>query len=163
MKLRIAIDLDDTIFDWKKSHERKFKCKLEDLSDYQITKQVVKCKYDRDFWSNLPLLERPDFIPYVYCTKRISSKKYTRKNLSKLNLPIRPIYQVINQRSNKANYIRGVADILIDDSYSNVMQCINSGFPALLITRPHNQHIITKYRIYQLNYNEIIGKYRELF
>ena len=107
--------------------------------------------------------EKPNFIPHCYCTKRICSKNYTRTNLKKLGLPVRPIYQVVYQYANKANYIKGVCDVLIDDSWRNVKQCLESGFPALLITRPHNKHISTKYRINHLNYQEISKKYYELF
>lgn len=162
-KLKIALDIDDTVVDWINAHERKFKCSLSQLTELQITKQVVKCQYDKQFWENLKLVEKPNFIPHCYCTKRISSKSYTKTNLSKLGLPIRPIYQVVYQYANKANYIKGICDVLIDDSWRNVKQCLESGFPALLITRPHNKHISTKYRVNHLNYQEISKKYYELF
>ena len=162
-RLRIALDIDDTLVDWKSEHERKFNCKLNQLTDSQITKQVIKCQYDKQFWENLPLLEKPNFVPACYCTKRLNSKDYTRSNFKKLGLPIRPIYQVVYQYANKANYIKGVCDILIDDSWRNVKQCIDSGFPALLISRPHNIHIDTPYRVSSLNYQEITKKYYELF
>jgi hypothetical protein len=54
-------------------------------------------------------------------------------------------------------------DILIDDSWFNVQQCLSVGVPALLITRPHNAHINTPYRVNHLRYEEIEQKYNELF
>lgn len=161
-RLRIALDIDDTVVDWRKQHEKKFKCKLDKLKDVQITRQVLKCQHDRDFWTNLPLLEKPNFIPVLYCTKRINSKQYTKNCFSKLGLPQSPIYQVINQYSNKVNYIKGRCDIIIDDSWRNVEQCIKSGLPALLITRSHNKDIKTPYRVNKLNYQEITDKYYQL-
>ena len=65
--------------------------------------------------------------------------------------------------NNKADKLKGIADILIDDSWFNVQQCLSVGFPALLITRPHNKWVKTKYRVSHLNYKEIENKYNELF
>lgn len=162
-KLRIALDLDQCIFNWIKAHEQKFHCNLDQMSDEEITQQVLSIKKDKTFWSNLELLERPDFEPCIYATKRINSKIYTRANLKKYGLPIKPIYQIDSQSDNKARIIKGRCDILIDDSWFNVQQCLEVGLPALLITRPHNAHINTKYRINHLLYNEIESKYNELF
>ena len=162
-RLRIAADLDGTLLDWATAHENYYHEKLSDVPDYKITRQVTKLRHNKDFWSNLELLERPDFIPHIYCTKRVNSKVYTRNNLKKHNLPIRPIYQIGNQEANKAHYIKGKADILIDDSWFNVKQCLDAGFPALLITREYNKHIQTPYRINHLKYQEITKKYYELF
>lgn len=161
-KLRIALDIDDTLVDWRGAHEKRFKCKLSEMSEPQITKQVVKCKDDYKFWAGLKLIEKPDFIPELYCTKRLNTKGSTRANFISLNLPLRPIYQVYSQKANKAKYIKGKCDILIDDSYSNVKACIDSGLPALLISRPHNLHINTPYRIKSLKYKDIADKYYQL-
>jgi len=161
--IKIALDLDDTVFAWRRTHEAYFKCKLSEMKDKDITNQVNSMRLNKSFWSNLPLLEKPDFEPHIYATKRVNLKSYTRANLQKYNLPIKPIYQVYTQEDNKARIIKGHCDVLIDDSWFNVQQCLNSGLPALLITRPHNKHIQTRYRVDHLNYNEIELKYNELF
>lgn len=161
--LRIASDLDDTLFNWRESHEKKFNCSLNNLSESVITEQVNSLKNDGRFWSNLPLLERPDFVPEVYCTLRVNKKLFTINCIKKHKLPVRPILQLQEQTANKATVLKGVADVLIDDSWSNVKRCLESGFPALLITRPHNRYINTKYRINTLTYKEIETKYNELF
>lgn len=161
--LRIALDLDDTVFAWIQTHEQKFHCKLSDLTQAQITKQVEQCRLDKTFWSNLPLLEKPNFEPYIYATKRINPKSYTRACLNKYGLPIKPIYQIYTQEDNKARIIKGRCDVLVDDSWFNVQQALQAGLPALLITRPHNKSIQTKYRISHLCYKEIENKYNELF
>ena len=75
--LRIAIDLDDTVFKWQSAHEEKFCCKLSTLSDDEITRQVNTLRLDKEFWSNLDLLERPDFVYEIIATKRINPKAYT--------------------------------------------------------------------------------------
>lgn len=163
MKLKICLDLDDCIFDWRNAHEQKFNCVVSKLSFEEVNNQVFSCKKDKNFWSNLNLLERPDFEPVCYCTKRINSKVYTKTCLNKHNLPIKPIYQVYNQHDNKARFIKGRCDVLIDDSYDNVIQCIKAGVPAFLIERPHNKHIKTPYKVKKLQYKLIEEKYNELF
>lgn len=161
--IKIALDLDDTVFVWRQTHENFFKCKISRMPAEKITQQVLSLKNNNEFWENLPLLETPDFIPAIYNTKRINPKRFTINCLKKNNLPIRPIIQFYNQSDNKAEGMKGKADVLIDDSWFNVQQCLNAGFPALLITRPHNKWIKTPYRVSHLKYKEIEQKYNELF
>ena len=49
MKLRIALDCDDTLFDWRNAHEKKFNCIVSKSTEPVITSQVATCKFDRDF------------------------------------------------------------------------------------------------------------------
>lgn len=155
---KVALDLDDCIFDFWLSYKKRFPGE-KNLIQHIITKNVKKLQYDKEFWENLPLLERPNFEPYIYCTKRINSKVYTRNCLAKYNLPIKPIYQMYYQHGNKADLIKGKCDVLIDDSISNVQMAINSGLPALLIDRPHNQNGDPVFRIYSLDIDEIMFAY----
>lgn len=152
--LRIALDLDDTIFDFWGAYRVLFPRK-SDLVEHVITRNVVSLRYNKKFWENLSLLERPNFEPHIYATKRINSKVYTRNCLAKYNLPIRPIYQMYYQRGNKADLIKGKCDVLIDDNISNVQMAIKSGLPALLIDRPHNKSRDLLFRIYSLDIDEI--------
>ena len=162
-QIKIALDIDDTIASFIESFNKYFNVNLINLDSQKITNLVRILRLNKKFWSELPLLEFPDFEPCIYATKRINPKSYTRIFLQKYNLPIKPIYQVYTQEDNKARIIKGHCDILIDDSWFNVQQCLNSGLPALLITRPHNKHIQTKYRVDHLKYKEIEAKYNELF
>ena len=41
-KLRIALDLDDTIFNWRDCHEKKFNCKINEMTREEIHKQVLQ-------------------------------------------------------------------------------------------------------------------------
>ena len=157
-KLRIALDLDDTIFDFFGEYKKRFPGK-NNLVNNTITKNIVSLKNDKSFWENLPLLERPNFEPCIYSTKRINSKVYTKNCLIKNNLPIKPIYQTYYQCGNKASIIKGRCDVLIDDSVSNVLKSINSGLPALIIDRPHNQTDSPLFRIYSLDIDEILFAY----
>ena len=128
-------------------------------NDYHITKNVYKLRHNKEFWTNLEVIDRPNFIPYIYATKRINLKSYTREWLLKNGFPDRPIYQTIYQYGNKADIIKGRCDVLIDDSVSNVYKCIKSGVPALLLDRPHNRHAGPEFRIYNLDIDEITECY----
>ena len=158
--IRCALDIDDTIADFLNPYINMFGVWKKDC---EITRNVYKLRENKYFWENLPVIDTLNFEPHIYCTKRINSKTFTKNWLKKNNFPIKPIYQMYYQQGNKADLIKGRCDVLIDDSYSNVMKCVKSGLPALLITRNHNKHINTPYRIYNLDYLEIENKYNEIW
>lgn len=159
--IRIALDLDDTIFDFLGAYQEVFPGERNMISS-NITKNVFKLKKDKRFWENLPLLEMPNFEPCIYATKRINSKVYTRNCLSRHGLPIKPIYQMVYQYGNKVNIIKGHCDVLIDDSTFNCYQALQVGFPAILITRPHNINSDYPYRINKLDLDEILNVYNQI-
>lgn len=159
--IRIALDLDDTIFDFLGAYQEVFPGERNMISS-NITKNVFKLKKDKRFWENLPLLEMPNFEPCIYATKRINSKVYTRNCLSRHGLPIKPIYQMVYQYGNKVNIIKGHCDVLIDDSAFNCYQALQVGFPAILITRPHNVNSDYPYRINKLDLDEILNVYNQI-
>jgi FMN phosphatase YigB (HAD superfamily) len=159
--IRIALDLDDTIFDFLGAYQEVFPGERNMISS-NITKNVFKLKKDKRFWENLPLLEMPNFEPCIYATKRINSKVYTRNCLSRHGLPIKPIYQMVYQYGNKVNIIKGHCDVLVDDSAFNCYQALQVGFPAILITRPHNINSDYPYRINKLDLDEILTVYNQI-
>ena len=159
--IRIALDLDDTIFDFLGAYQEVFPGERNMISS-NITKNVFKLKKDKRFWENLPLLEMPNFEPCIYATKRINSKVYTRNCLSRHGLPIKPIYQMVYQYGNKVNIIKGHCDVLVDDSVFNCYQALQVGFPAILITRPHNINSDYPYRINKLDLDEILTVYNQI-
>lgn len=160
--IRIALDLDDTVFDFLGAYKELFPGE-ENLSNKKITKNVFSLRKNKKFWENLPLLEFPNFEISIYATKRINRKAYTRNCLLKHGLPIKPIYQMYSQLGNKVSIIKGHCDVLIDDSEFNCYQALNVGFPAILITRPHNINSNYPYKINKLDINEILEVYNYAF
>ena len=158
-KLRIACDIDQVLADFESAYNKYYNTDMSKENDYHITKNVYKLRHNKEFWTNLEVIDRPNFIPYIYATKRINLKSYTREWLLKNGFPDRPIYQTIYQYGNKADIIKGRCDVLIDDSVSNVYKCIKSGVPALLLDRPHNRHAGPEFRIYNLDIDEITEGY----
>jgi FMN phosphatase YigB (HAD superfamily) len=159
--IRIALDLDDTIFDFLGAYQEAFPGERNMITS-NIDKNVLSLRKNKKFWENLPLLEMPNFEPCIYATKRINSKTYTRNCLSRYGLPIKPIYQIYYQQGNKANIIKGHCDVLVDDSVFNCYQALKVGFPAILITRPHNVHSDYPYRVNKLDIEEIMEVYSRI-
>ena len=158
-KLRIACDIDQVLADFESAYNKYYNTDISKESDDHITKNVYKLRHNKEFWTSLEVIDRPNFIPYIYATKRVNLKSYTREWLLKNGFPDRPIYQTIYQYGNKADIIKGRCDVLIDDSVSNVYKCIKSGVPALLLDRPHNRHAGPEFRIYNLDRDEITECY----
>lgn len=159
--IRIALDLDDTVFDFLGAYQEAFPGE-RNMINSNIDKNVFSLRKNKKFWENLPLLEMPNFEPCIYATKRINSKIYTRNCLSRYGLPIKPIYQIYYQQGNKANIIKGHCDVLVDDSVFNCYQALKVGFPAILITRPHNVHSDYPYRVNKLDIEEIMEVYSRI-
>ena len=95
-KLRIACDIDQVLADFESAYNKYYNTDMSKENDYHITKNVYKLRHNKEFWTNLEVIDRPNFIPYIYATKRINLKSYTREWLLKNGFPDRPIYQTIN-------------------------------------------------------------------
>ena len=143
--IRIGLDIDEVIADFWGSYCDEFKTDKfpNRLEGHYITKMCQqKLRTNREFWLGLPLLRKPDFKPTLYCTKRVSSKEWTKRYLfEKHNLPKAPIYQMYYQHGNKADMIKGKVDLFIDDSISNVIKMTESGMNVLLMDTPGNRNI----------------------
>ena len=158
MKLKIGLDLDDTVNSWYPEYLKMFGAPK---NNYEITKNVHnKLKNNKKFWLNLPIINRPNFDVTLYCTKRIIPKQWCRQFLIENNLPIAPIYQVFCQSSPKSTRIKGRIDVFIDDSISNFIEMNLHGVPCLLMDTPNNQDWGPVGRIYSLDINEIEDAYR---
>lgn len=164
--LNIALDIDDTIAGFWDSYIKEFG---QPKTDHAITRNVYKLRNNDAFWEGLSVIDRPDFEPHIYCTKRINSKRSTRNWLINNGFPLKPIYQMYSQLGNKADMIKGRCDVLIDDSPFNIHTCNLSGLPALLIDRDVNQNLsdeykhLEKYRIHSLKYEEIERKFNAIY
>lgn len=153
-KLRCGLDIDQCIADFWNPYLEKFG---QPKNDSEITKNCKrKLEKDRNFWLSLPVIRKPiGFDPTLYCTKRSCLKTYTKEWLDNNEFSHKPVYQVLYQKANKANYIKGRIDVFVDDSIFNVIQMNESGVPCLLMDTPYNQEFGPLLRIYSLDYYEI--------
>ena len=155
--MRIGLDIDDVLADFMGTYLNRFGTPK---TDFEITKNVSQVLIkDRNFWLNLPVINTIDFVPELYCTKRVNSKDWTRKWLIDNDFPNKPIYQVICQMRNKADFIKGRVDVFIDDSIGNFIKMNLAGVPCLLKDTPYNQGWGPIGRVYSLNKEEIEDTY----
>jgi hypothetical protein len=164
-KIRIGLDIDDVIVDFWGAYIKKFG---NPKSNEEITRNVErKLRTDRDFWVNLELLNKPNFAPELYCTKRVNPKSWTKTSLMSHELNIygklAPVYQMYYQLGKKSTMIKGRVDVFVDDSVSNFIEMNLNGVPCLLMSNERNAFTWdTIGRIYSLDYYEIEDTYELL-
>ena len=158
--LRIGLDLDDCVFDFWGAYIERFG---QPKSDAEITYNVQnKLRKDKDFWLNLEVINTIDFIPTLYCTKRVSAKRWTRQALLNAGYPDAPIYQMYYQHGQKSTMIKGRVDVFVDDSLKNFIEMNLNGVPCLLMDCGNNLSWGPVGRIFSLDYDEIEDGYHLL-
>jgi hypothetical protein len=158
MKLRVGFDLDDTIFGFSEGYLKRFKHFPK--YDWAITRNVTNILiHEREFWVNLPVIRRPNFIPQLYCSSRVSKKSWSKKAIEINDLPNSPLYQVPGYHIPKSRYIKGRVDVFIEDSPHQWKALNMAGIPCLLIDGINNQEYGPILKIYSLDYNEIEDAY----
>lgn len=156
--LKIGTDIDDVLAEFMNTYLERFGTPKK---DYEITRNVFrKLRNDKRFWESLPVLNTLDFVPELYCTKRVNPKSYTKNWLRKNGFPDRPVYQMYYQHGNKADMIKGRVDVFIDDSLSNFIKMNLAGVPCLLYDKEYNKSWGPVGRVYSLNYEHIEKTYR---
>lgn len=159
-KLRIGLDIDDTICSFTRGYLKRFK--KWPKHDWAITRNVENIlKHERDFWINLEIINVPDFRPRLYCSSRVNSRRWTREFLRRNNLPSSPLYQIPGYKISKADVLKGKVDVFIDDSIHNFIDLNSKGVPCLLMNSDFNKEWKFGGRIYSLKYNEIINEYND--
>ena len=92
--MRIALDIDDVLARFMQAYCDRFETDKypKRLESKIITRNVhQKLQHDREFWLSLEVKHRPNFIPELYCTKRVNPKEYTKKWLEINGFPKRPM------------------------------------------------------------------------
>lgn len=158
--MRIGLDIDDVLLHWYSAYLERFG---KPKSEYEITKHVFRdLRNDREFWLNLEPKHYPNFPVTLYCTKRVCNKNWSKRWIEEHDYPDAPIYQIFTQTKNKANVVKGLVDVFIDDSLSNFKAMNLAGVPCLLMDAECNQEWGPIGRVYSLDINEIKEVY-ELF
>lgn len=157
MKLRIGLDIDDTILHWFPEYLKRFG---EPKNEFEITRHVQRdLRKDREFWLNLQPKHRPNFPVTLYCTKRVCNKDWSKRWIEDHDYPIAPVYQIVTQSKNKAHTVKGKVDVFIDDSISNFKAMNLAGVPCLLMDCEHNRSWGPIGRVYSLDEDEIKDAY----
>lgn len=163
--INIYLDIDDVIFSWYESYALRFNTKVPKswLSSNLIVKRLHELSKEKDFWLNLPVKNYPNFQPKGFVSARGIPKSWTVESLKKNNIPGRSNVHQVNWGMSKVELLKKLeCDIFIDDKVLTFRECNKNGIFCLLMDAPHNQQIKTKYRIYDLDINNIIQKYDSL-
>ena len=86
----VGCDLDDVIFDFTGSYEKRFNTKLSDYwnGDYDMSSNLEQLKNEKDFWVNMPVKNRPSFEVDYYITARSIPVEWTEEAIQRNNLQL---------------------------------------------------------------------------
>ena len=150
----VGCDLDDVIFDFTGSYEKRFNTKLSNYwnGDYNMSKNLEQLKDEKEFWVNMPVKNRPSFEVDYYITARSIPVEWTKEAIQKNNLPKAPVYS-LPWNVSKIDTLKELGvDIMIDDKYSTFKECKENGIFCYLMNSETNQHYnVGHHRIYDLN------------
>ena len=138
----ICCDLDDVIFDFTGSYEKKFNVKLSDYweGDYDMATNLEKLKSDKDFWVNMPVKTNIPFEIDAYVTARSIPIEWTKEAIQKNNLPKAKIIS-LPWNASKIDTLKNLkCDIMIDDKMATFKECKANGIFCYLVSTPANQH-----------------------
>ena len=150
----VGCDLDDVIFDFTGSYEKRFNTKLSNYwnGDYNMSKNLEQLKDEKEFWVNMPVKNRPSFEVDYYITARSIPVEWTKEAIQKNNLPKAPVYS-LPWNVSKIDTLKELGvDIMIDDKYSTFKECKENEIFCYLMNSDTNQHYnVGHHRIYDLN------------
>lgn len=165
MTENIILDIDDVIFDFNGAFASYFNIKPHKhwASSKLMSKRLNFLTGVKDFWVNLPVKNRPNFTPKGFVSARGIYKSWTIESLRKNNIPGRSNVHQVNWGESKIEKLKALGcDIFIDDKYQTFKECHQNGIFCLLMDAPHNRKYKTKYRIYDLDIDNIIKMYKTL-
>ena len=150
----IGCDLDDVIFDFTGSYEKRFNTKLSDYwnGDYSMGANLEQLKNEKDFWVNMPVKNRPSFEIDYYITARSIPVEWTEEAIQRNNLPKAPVYSLPWNVSKIDTLKKLGVDIMIDDKYATFKECKENGIFCYLMDAASNKHYnVGHHRIHNLD------------
>ena len=150
----VGCDLDDVIFDFTGSYEKRFNTKLSDYwnGDYDMSSNLEQLKNEKDFWVNMPVKNRPSFEVDYYITARSIPVEWTEEAIQQNNLPKAPVYSLPWNVSKIDTLKKLGVDIVIEDKYATFKECKENGIFCYLMNAASNQHYnVGHHRIYNLD------------
>jgi len=136
----VACDLDDCIFSFTESYEKRFNVKLADYweGDYNMSENLEKLRNEKDFWVNMPVKTTVPFEVDYYVTARSIPIEWTQEAIQKNNLPKAKIIS-LPWNVSKIDTLKEIgASIMIDDKYKTFKECKQNGIFCYLVTTAAN-------------------------
>lgn len=137
----IGCDLDDVIFEFTSSYEKRFGVKLSSYwnGDYNMSDNLKSLQKDKDFWVNMPVKSTVPFEVDYYITARSIPVEWTQEAIQKNNLPKAPIYSLPWNVSKIDTLKKLGITIMIDDKWSTFKECKKNGIFCYLVTTDANR------------------------
>lgn len=153
-RLVISLDIDGCICDFYNPYIERFGIPKK---DNEISNNIYRVlSKDKDFWLNLPVINKPTFKVHQYTSARSIPKAWIKKYLEDNAMPKAPVYQLLNYYLSKVPRIKmGGCNLHIDDSLRVFIDCNLNGIPCLLMDNPSNQDWGPIGRIYSLDKDEV--------
>lgn len=138
----VCCDLDDVVFAFTESYEKRFNVKLSDYwnGDYNMRENLELLRNEKEFWTNMPIKTSVPFEVDYYVTARSIPIEWTQEAIQKNNLPKAPIISLPWNVSKIKTLKELGATIMIDDKFSTFKECKENGIFCYLVTTAANQH-----------------------
>lgn len=165
MSVNIILDIDDVIFKWQEAYATRFGTNVPKsfIKSNLMTKRLEILTKEKDFWLNLPIKHKPNFIPKAFVSARGIPKSWTKESLKRNSIPGRSNVYQVHWGQSKIEVLKSLnCDIFIDDKPETFYECHKNGIFCLLMDAGHNKKIKTKYRINDLDINNIMKMYESL-
>lgn len=158
---KIVLDIDDVVADFigaYKIHTNQLNLPIQNWYFSYKTSANLKLLHDnKDFWVNMPVLHKPNFIPHAYVSSREIPIAWTEEFLEKNQFPCRPVYHLGYGESKVEKLKELDTMIFIDDKITNFIEAQKAGITSYLMDSSHNENFnVGHRRIYDLNINKIL-------
>lgn len=160
----ILLDIDDVIFDFQGCFAMAYNTKPQKswVSSPLFLKRLNALKKQKEFWLTLEIKNVPNFQPKGFVSARSIPKAWTVESLKINNIPGRSNVNQVPWNQSKIKVLKDLdCDIFVDDKYETFKECHKNGIFCLLMDASHNQRYKTKYRIYDLDINNITNLYNQ--
>lgn len=144
---RLALDIDDVLADWTGNWSLLHGIPRPTAWSFDrfILDKFDKMKYEgsiNDFYLNLPILTKPEELPYepvCYITSRPVETQVTEEWLDRNGFPAAPVCTVGIGGSKIDMLQKFKVERFVDDNFSNFVQANRAGICTFLFDRLHNQ------------------------
>ncbi|MGV8961927.1 MAG: hypothetical protein ACOH2V_00920 [Candidatus Saccharimonadaceae bacterium] len=161
--MNIYLDIDDVIADWVPTFCKRYNCPIPTtwVNAHITMERLTELRKDKQFWTSLPVRHKPNFKPKGFLSARSIPKAWTHEFMKINNIPGRSNINQLPWNTSKIDKLKEFkCDIFIDDKAETFEECNAAGIFCFLMDAPHNQHIDTDLRIYDLNIDNITEKYK---
>ena len=151
---KIGLDLDGVIFDFDTAYQKRFNVKMNPYwaTNYMMSEHLKELEGDKEFWINLPLLNKPKCEITAYVTSRSIPVEWIMESIEKNGLPCAPVVAV----PWGASKVEALKDYnitcMVDDKWENFKEINEAGIMCYLMDSQSNRYYnVGGMRIYNLD------------